>query len=420
MAQKFLSGLQATIGSVGTPGISFVGYADTGLYRTTYDTTKDALDFAIDGVRRGRIFEAGIEAFGNLYFNGDVRTFGSLWHATTGATGVGFAFTNTADSTDALTLSSGGNAVFGGTMSATSASFSEGVVIADIIDGDFTALRLMNQKTYGAGTGTNEHVRFAMGISESGTAFSGREGFVIDLRVADQSDSSDGIVDFKVRDGGVIGTYSTVTGTDKSISFVGNATFDQKVTVKGASGLEILNGTNGTSSKLLFRNSDNNDASAFIRKEAYWMQLSAHQNEGFKFTDTTNSTILLQLNGGNQSGGNGTNSATFLGSVNVKSARIDWNSVTSATATTMVANVLKATYSAVFFDFLIKNGTNVRAGTITAAYDGTDVEFTETSTVDLGDTSDVTLSVEVGNSTIFLQAVTTSSTWTIKSLIRAL
>jgi len=94
--------------------------------------------------------------------------------------------------------------------------------------------------------------------------------------------------------------------------------------------------------------------------------------------------------------------------------------VTSATATTSVASVLKANYSAVFFDFLIKNGTNVRAGTVTAAYDGTDVEFTETSTVDLGNTSDVTLSVVVGNSTIFLQAVTTSSTWTIKSLIRAL
>jgi len=95
-------------------------------------------------------------------------------------------------------------------------------------------------------------------------------------------------------------------------------------------------------------------------------------------------------------------------------------STTSATATTSVASVLKANYSAVFFDFLIKNGTNVRAGTVTAAYDGTNVEFTETSTVDLGDTSDVTLSVVVGNSTIFLQAVSTSSTWTIKSLIRAL
>lgn len=95
-------------------------------------------------------------------------------------------------------------------------------------------------------------------------------------------------------------------------------------------------------------------------------------------------------------------------------------SVTSATATTSVASVLKANYSAVFFDFLIKKAANVRAGTVTAAYDGTSVSFTETSTVDLGDTSDVTLSVVVGNSTIFLQAVSTSSTWTIKSLIRAL
>ena len=62
------------------------------------------------------------------------------------------------------------------------------------------------------------------------------------------------------------------------------------------------------------------------------------------------------------------------------------------TGTETIAQVSKGTYTAAFFDFVIKNGTNVRAGTVYSCHDGTNVEFTETSTVDLGDTSDVYLS----------------------------
>jgi hypothetical protein len=97
------------------------------------------------------------------------------------------------------------------------------------------------------------------------------------------------------------------------------------------------------------------------------------------------------------------------------------SSVTSATTTTTVVNVAHASYTAAFFDFVIKNGTNVRAGTVYACHNGAStplVEFTETSTVDLGDTSDVTLSVDISGTNMRLRATTTSSTWTIKSLTR--
>ena len=70
-------------------------------------------------------------------------------------------------------------------------------------------------------------------------------------------------------------------------------------------------------------------------------------------------------------------------------------SVASATATTTINSVAHATYTAVFYDFVIKNGTNVRAGIVYACHDGTNVSFSETSTVDLGDTSDVTLNVRL-------------------------
>ena len=90
------------------------------------------------------------------------------------------------------------------------------------------------------------------------------------------------------------------------------------------------------------------------------------------------------------------------------------------TGTETVASVAIATYTAAFFDFVIKKTTNVRSGTVYACHDGTNVEFTETSTQDLGDTSDVTLSVDISGTNMRLRATTTSDDWSVKSLIRAI
>jgi hypothetical protein len=48
------------------------------------------------------------------------------------------------------------------------------------------------------------------------------------------------------------------------------------------------------------------------------------------------------------------------------------------------------------------------------------VEFTETSTNDLGNTSDVTLSVDISGANMRLLATVTSDDWSVKSLIRAI
>ena len=70
--------------------------------------------------------------------------------------------------------------------------------------------------------------------------------------------------------------------------------------------------TAGTSSKIQFGTSTswNNN----IGIESYWMVFGCNQNEGFKFEDSTGN-MLLQLNGGNSSSGNGQLSATFAGDI---------------------------------------------------------------------------------------------------------
>ena len=113
--------------------------------------------------------------------------------------------------------------------------------------------------------------------------------------------------------------------------------------------------------------------------------------------------------------------ATFRNDVIVKTALLSNQENTDIdTGAEVVAQVSTSTYTAAFFDFVVKKTTNVRSGTVYACHDGTSVVFTETSTNDLGDTSDVTLSVDISGGNMRLLATVTSDDWSVKSLIRAI
>ena len=116
-----------------------------------------------------------------------------------------------------------------------------------------------------------------------------------------------------------------------------------------------------------------------------------------------------------------TDGITVTGGVVIDSALLSNQENTDVdTGAEVVAQVSTSTYTAAFFDFVIKKVGNIRSGTVYACHDGTNVEFTETSTQDLGDTSDVTLSVDKSGTNLRLIATTTSDDWSVKSLIRAI
>jgi len=89
-------------------------------------------------------------------------------------------------------------------------------------------------------------------------------------------------------------------------------------------------------------------------------------------------------------------------------------------AARIIATASSADYAAVFFDYVVKQGTNMRAGTVYAIYNGTSIEYTETSTADLGDTSEVVFSVDESAGDIRLLANTVTNDWSIKTLIRGI
>ena len=110
-------------------------------------------------------------------------------------------------------------------------------------------------------------------------------------------------------------------------------------------------------------------------------------------------------------------SAAELSSIILSTGKIDYG--TNTDVDTGTENVATATGAeAAFFDYVVKNSTNIRAGTITSATDGTNVEYNEISTVDLGDTSDVKLKVVLSSGDLILQATAISDNWNVSSFIR--
>lgn len=86
------------------------------------------------------------------------------------------------------------------------------------------------------------------------------------------------------------------------------------------------------------------------------------------------------------------------------------------TGTEVVDTIPLTSGSACFWNYYVKSGTNLRAGTITACWDSSgNISFTETSTTDLGSTSDLSLSVAYNSPNIELQATATSDNWIVKA-----
>lgn len=81
---------------------------------------------------------------------------------------------------------------------------------------------------------------------------------------------------------------------------------------------------------------------------------------------------------------------------------------------TIVVNVATATYDGATFNYVLKDGTNFRAGTVIAVWNGVTAQFNETTTNDIGNTTPVTLSVTVSGGNAQLVATSASAGWTIK------
>jgi hypothetical protein len=87
----------------------------------------------------------------------------------------------------------------------------------------------------------------------------------------------------------------------------------------------------------------------------------------------------------------------------------------SVTGTTTMFTL--SDYSGVVLDYLVKNGSNMRAGTIVGIWDGSTSKLSETTTTDLGNTGVVTFTITNAGT---VNAIASSGTWTVVMLARAM
>jgi hypothetical protein len=73
-------------------------------------------------------------------------------------------------------------------------------------------------------------------------------------------------------------------------------------------------------------------------------------------------------------------------------------------------------YSSAFFKYSVTKGSNSRAGEVIAAWAGGAIQFTDNSTLDVGDTSGVVASAILSSNSVQFNLSTADSAWTLKTL----
>jgi hypothetical protein len=95
------------------------------------------------------------------------------------------------------------------------------------------------------------------------------------------------------------------------------------------------------------------------------------------------------------------------------------SSITATTGTTIYSFPTSA-YTSSYVDYNVSGSTGLRAGNIMAIWSGTSVNFTETSTNDIGVTTPLTFGYVISGSSAVLQASASTGTWIVKSIVRGL
>jgi len=94
--------------------------------------------------------------------------------------------------------------------------------------------------------------------------------------------------------------------------------------------------------------------------------------------------------------------------------------VPSGTNNNVVYNLSTLLYNAVYFEYVVINGSNMRCGTIMAVTNGSTVEYTETSTIDTGDTTDIVFDVALSSTNLQFKVSSLSGNWILKTIVRGI
>jgi hypothetical protein len=117
-----------------------------------------------------------------------------------------------------------------------------------------------------------------------------------------------------------------------------------------------------------------------------------------------------------------TGSLGVTGSIAISQAILQYsnNAAILSGSTAAIATFATSSYMAGFFDFVASSGTSARAGTVFTVWNGASLEYVETSTNDIGNTSNLLLSASLSGTNVVLQGTSLSGSWNVKTLTRML
>ncbi len=95
-------------------------------------------------------------------------------------------------------------------------------------------------------------------------------------------------------------------------------------------------------------------------------------------------------------------------------------STTIEATTQSIFGLSTSSYDGAFFDYTVQSGSDARAGSIMAVWNGGNISFTETTTTDIGNTTDFNLIVHISQSQAQIASHATNAGYKIKTIIRSI
>lgn len=182
-------------------------------------------------------------------------------------------------------------------------------------------------------------------------------------------------------------TASVVLGSITSASYASTASWALNVSASGIVGTPLVSLSASFASSSISASNATSASYAFSSSYA-----------------VTSSAAINAVTSSNLVGWNFNNTGSILQSINTQS---------------IVIALSTGSYLAAFFDYAAVSASNIRAGTVFGSWVNGSITYSEVSNVDVGDTSQVTMSMGLSASIVQLSASVSNTTpWTIKALGR--
>lgn len=112
-------------------------------------------------------------------------------------------------------------------------------------------------------------------------------------------------------------------------------------------------------------------------------------------------------------------STTLIGSYLAPSLNTTVKTTVNA-GTTTIYSIPTSAYTGAYFDYNVLNTAGARSGNIISIWSGNTVNYTETTTTDIGSTTPITFNMTVTSGFALLRVSATTNSWTVKTIVRSI